>query len=111
MVYLEKKLMLLINVLDPRMPSVSVALQNNTVNDSCNQTLYFMCTSDEITDAGPNSLFKFFWYIDGEEAHVSETEYKSDIQKTYLTEFNGFYRLGVKVICNLSLIYLFIVNY
>lgn len=87
------------------MPSVSVALQNNTVNDSCNQTLYFMCTSDEITVAEPNSLFKMYWYIDGEEAYVSKTEYKSEIQKTYLTEYNGFYRLDVKVICNFSLIY------
>lgn len=70
-----------------------------------------MCTSDEITNAEPDSLFKIYWYIDGEEAHVSETEYKSEIQKTYLTEFNGFYRLGVKVKCNLSLIFIFIVNY
>lgn len=65
-----------------------------------------MCTSDEITNAEVNSLFKMYWYIDGEEAYVSKTEYKSDIQKTYLTEFNGFHRLGVKVISNFSLYYL-----
>lgn len=94
---------------DPRMPSIKVALKNNTVNNSCNQTLYFMCTSDEITNAEPDSLFKTYWYIDGEEVHVSKTEYKSEIQKTYLTEFNGFYRLGVKVICNFSLMSLYIV--
>lgn len=68
-----------------------------------------MCTSDEITNAEPDSLFKTYWYIDGEEVHVSKTEYKSEIQKTYLTEFNGFYRLGVKVICNFSLMSLYIV--
>lgn len=70
-----------------------------------------MCTSDEITNAEPDSLFKIYWYIDGEEVLASKTEYKSEIQKTCLTEFNGFYRLGVKVVCNFSLMFPYIVNY
>lgn len=70
-----------------------------------------MCTSDEITNAEPDSLFKIYWYIDGEEVLASKAEYKSEIQKTYLTEFNGFYRLGVKVVCNFSLMFPYIVNY
>lgn len=70
-----------------------------------------MCTSDEITNAEPDSLFKIYWYIDGEEVLARKAEYKSEIQKTYLTEFNGFYRLGVKVVCNFSLMFPYIVNY
>lgn len=41
--------------------------------------LYFMCILDEIINVEFDSLFKIYWYIDGEEVYVSKIEYKSEI--------------------------------
>lgn len=48
--------------------------------------------------AGDDALFRFYWYVDGTEVNVSSIEYKKNIENTYLTEKNGFNKLGVKVI-------------
>lgn len=79
---------------------MNVDLQNKTeiVDGKCYHPLNFKCTSIEIAHAPPDALFTFYWYINGEEIYISNTEYKRNIQKAYLTEINSFNKMGVKVL-------------
>lgn len=63
------------------------------------QVSNFKCDFNFLRDAEPNKpyLYQVYWYINGEIVHVTETVKKEEFTKTFLNEYNGKYKMGIKV--------------